>query len=270
MLRLLPGQVIDGFTLVEPLHRGGMALLWRVTHSAHRQPLLMKVPLIAYGEGPGAIVGFEVDQMILPTLSGLHVPRFVAAGDLSELPYIVMEYMTGRSRPLPARADPSEGSPPSARESGRPPRPSLPARDPLPEAGNVMFRESGEAVLIDFGLSRHDRLPDLLAEEFRLPMGTGPYISPEQVPASATTRAAISSRSGYALLSRPARSLRRPGERARPAQAALPRTRPPRALRATSPLAAGVILRCLEVDPDRRYDTRRRSPSISRIQARCG
>lgn len=70
MLRLLPGQVIDGFTLVEPLHRGGMALLWRVTHSAHRQPLLMKVPLIAYGEGPGAIVGFEVEQMILPRLSG--------------------------------------------------------------------------------------------------------------------------------------------------------------------------------------------------------
>jgi len=68
MLRLLPGQVIDGFTLVEPLHRGGMALLWRVTHSAHRQPLLMKVPLIAYGEGPGAIVGFEVEQMILPRL----------------------------------------------------------------------------------------------------------------------------------------------------------------------------------------------------------
>ena len=72
MLRLLPGQVIDGFTLVEPLHRGGMALLWRVTHSDHRQPLLMKVPLIAYGEGPGAIVGFEVEQMILPRLSGPH------------------------------------------------------------------------------------------------------------------------------------------------------------------------------------------------------
>ena len=44
-----------------------------------------------------------------------------------------------------------------------------------------MFREGGEAVLIDFGLSRHDRLPDLLAEQFRLPMGTGPYISPEQI-----------------------------------------------------------------------------------------
>jgi serine/threonine protein kinase len=44
-----------------------------------------------------------------------------------------------------------------------------------------MRRESGEAVLIDFGLSRHDQLPDLLAEEFRLPVGTAPYLSPEQV-----------------------------------------------------------------------------------------
>ena len=42
-----------------------------------------------------------------------------------------------------------------------------------------MFRRA--AVLVDFGLSRHDHLPDLLDEEFTLPMGTGPYISPEQV-----------------------------------------------------------------------------------------
>src|SRR5690606_6692365 len=46
---------------------------------------------------------------------------------------------------------------------------------------NIMFRESGEAVLVDFGLSRHDQLPDLLEEEFTLPMGTAPYMSPEQV-----------------------------------------------------------------------------------------
>src|SRR5208283_4234897 len=46
---------------------------------------------------------------------------------------------------------------------------------------NIMFRKDGTAVLIDLGLARHDRLPDLLAEQFRLPMGTGPYISPEQV-----------------------------------------------------------------------------------------
>jgi hypothetical protein len=35
-------------------------------------------------------------------------------------------------------------------------------------------------VCIDFGLSRHDELPDLLDEEFTIPMGTFPYIAPEQ------------------------------------------------------------------------------------------
>ncbi len=33
--------------------------------------------------------------MILPTLTGPHVPRFVAAGDLSVQPYIVMELIPG-------------------------------------------------------------------------------------------------------------------------------------------------------------------------------
>ena len=46
---------------------------------------------------------------------------------------------------------------------------------------NIMFRPSGEAVLLDFGLSHHDHLPDLLQEEFRLPYGTAPYMAPEQL-----------------------------------------------------------------------------------------
>jgi nucleotide-binding universal stress UspA family protein len=36
-------------------------------------------------------------------------------------------------------------------------------------------------VLIDFGLSRHLQLPDLMQEEFRLPYGTAPYMAPEQL-----------------------------------------------------------------------------------------
>ena len=44
-----------------------------------------------------------------------------------------------------------------------------------------MFRPSGEAVLIDFGLSHHNQLPDLLQEEFRLPYGTAPYMAPERL-----------------------------------------------------------------------------------------
>jgi nucleotide-binding universal stress UspA family protein len=46
---------------------------------------------------------------------------------------------------------------------------------------NVVVRPTGEAVLIDFGLAHHAHYPDLLAEELRHPIGSAPYISPEQV-----------------------------------------------------------------------------------------
>ena len=69
-----------------------MAVIWRVTHPAHDPlPMIMKIPLIAYGEGPGAIVGFEVEQMILPRLKGPQVPRYIAQGGFDGKPYIVME-----------------------------------------------------------------------------------------------------------------------------------------------------------------------------------
>ena len=46
---------------------------------------------------------------------------------------------------------------------------------------SILFRESGEAVLIDYGLSHHNHLPDLLQEEFRVPFGTAPYMAPERL-----------------------------------------------------------------------------------------
>ena len=63
----------------------------------------MKVPRIKGGEDPASIVGFEVEQMILPKLTGVHVPRFIAKGDITRQPYIVMERIAGDS--LRARFD---------------------------------------------------------------------------------------------------------------------------------------------------------------------
>ncbi len=37
------------------------------------------------------IVSFEAEQMIMPRLSGWHVPRFIAANGIAARPYIVME-----------------------------------------------------------------------------------------------------------------------------------------------------------------------------------
>ncbi|MGO9702521.1 MAG: serine/threonine protein kinase, partial [Xanthobacteraceae bacterium] len=94
---LEPGVLLDGFRLEEILHRGGMATLWRVSRADEPMPMLMKVPIITEGEDPAAIVSFEMEQMILPRVSGIHVPKFVAAGDFGVQPYIVMERIPGKT-----------------------------------------------------------------------------------------------------------------------------------------------------------------------------
>lgn len=91
-----PGDIVDGFRLVEPLQSGGMANFWRVSRDGIDMPMMMKLPMLRPGEDPLTIIGYEVEQMILPRLSGPHVPRFVAAGDF-ERPYIVMEFVAGQS-----------------------------------------------------------------------------------------------------------------------------------------------------------------------------
>jgi eukaryotic-like serine/threonine-protein kinase len=68
---VVTGAVIDGFTIGECVHRGGMATLWSATHPRIAIPLLMKIPRVSEGEDPAAIVSFEMEQMILPRLSGL-------------------------------------------------------------------------------------------------------------------------------------------------------------------------------------------------------
>jgi eukaryotic-like serine/threonine-protein kinase len=190
LTRLAVGDVVDGFRIDERLHQGGMATLWRVSRvdggaAADAMPLLMKVPRIKGGEDPASIVGFEAEAMIMPTLSGVHVPRFVAKGDFSERPYIVMERIEGPSlkssfdaAPLPLDEVVETGSR-VAEALHDLHRQQVIHLDIKPS--NVVMRPDGSAVLIDFGLSRHDQLPDLLQEGFRLPLGTGPYMSPEQV-----------------------------------------------------------------------------------------
>ena len=270
---LAPGQIIDGFRIDELAHRGGMATLWRVSRveppavGEPDLPLIMKVPRIKGGDQPATIVGFEVEQMIMPSLAGPHVPRFIAKGDFSRLPYIVMERIDGPS--LRARFDAAPLAIDEVVEIGRKVATALHDLhrqhvihlDLKPS--NIVFRPTadgagGEAVLIDYGLSRHDRLPDLLEEEFQLPMGTSPYMSPEQVrfvrndPRSDLFSLGVMLyhlSTGLRPFGAPAnaRGLRRRLY----ADAIAPRTLRPDC----PPWLQEVILHCLEVRPERRYQT---------------
>ena len=180
-----PGAVVDGFRLEELVHRGGMAALWRVSRPGDTTPMLMKVPRIGEAADPAAIVSFEMELMIMPRLSGVHVPKFIAAGDFSVQPFIVMERIDGQTLlsklselPLPF-AQVAELGAKVARALDDLQRQHVVHLDVKPS--NIIIRRSGEAVLLDYGLAHHDQLPDLMQEEYRVPFGTAPYMSPEQL-----------------------------------------------------------------------------------------
>jgi nucleotide-binding universal stress UspA family protein len=224
--------------------------------------LVMKVPRLGRGESTLGIESFEIEQMILPTLRGPHVPRFVATGDVTATPYIVMERIDGVSLasviakgPQPPEDVARIGA--ALADAVQ----SLHSQDVVhldvkPE--NFMLRPTGEAVLLDFGFARHAHFPDLLGEEQHFAAGSAAYVSPEQLQDDRSD-----SRSDlYALgvlLYELATGEQPFGE---PATLAGMRDRlwrepvPPRAVNpAVPPWLQEVILHCLEHDATARYQS---------------
>ncbi len=194
MKLLNPGHLIDGFEIEACLHAGGMAHVYKVvyaagpdgTRRASEFPMAMKIPRMTAGDGAENIVSFEVELQILSELRGPHVPRFVAAGDLARVPYLVMEYVAGQT--LQQRLDDRQAlSVPDiaglgaamARAAHSLHQQNVCHLDLKP--ANVLIRPDGTVVLLDFGLSCHAHFPDLLAEELRKAVGSPVWISPEQV-----------------------------------------------------------------------------------------
>ena len=185
-----PGVELDGFTVENCIHSGSMAHIYRVRYSRGAPdpgfPMAMKVPRMTPGDGAENIVCFEVEHQILQTVTGSHVPRFVAAGDLHNVPYLVMEYVHGQTLQhwldLPQR--------PAVDEVARLGVAVALAAHSLHEQNtvhldlkpdNVLIKPDGTAVLLDFGLSCNALYPDLLAEQLRKAVGSAAWMAPEQV-----------------------------------------------------------------------------------------
>lgn len=193
-MRLQEGSERDGFVIGPRVHAGAMAELYRVHYDGGRPdpgfPLVMKVPRMGGGEGAENLVGFEVEQQVLQAIEGPHVPRFVAAGDLARLPYLVMEYVEGRTLQSVLDEAAAARTRPDAQQIARWGRAIATAVHGLHQQdvvhqdlkpANVILREDGRCVLIDFGLSWHAHHPDLLAAELRPAIGSPAWMAPEQV-----------------------------------------------------------------------------------------
>ena len=261
-LAVAPGARIDGFVVGECVHAGAMGRLFEVTGRDLGIPMLMKVPRLGGSmDSAEMLIAFETEAMILPRLHGPHVPKFVAAGDVATVAYIVTERVAGAS--LDRRATPAVPGPEVARIGAAiaDALHAIHAQDVVHldlKPDNIVIRADGTAVLLDFALAHHRLLPDLLAQEQRFAAGSAPYISPEQVLGARSDRRSDLFALGVVLYELATGKL----------PFGVPRTmaglrdrlwidpNPPAALvKDIAPSLQEVILRCLEPDPARRYQS---------------
>jgi len=256
-----PGSEIDGFRLGELIHAGSMATIYRLLGSHGPLPLVIKIPRLGPGERAVNVIGFEVCRMVLGALAqSVHHPTLVAYGDVETTPYLVMEFVEGARLndslghgPLPAEEIARLGSA-LALALHDLHRQDVVHLDLKPT--NVLYRASGEAVLIDFGLSHHGHYPDLLAEELHFPVGNWVYMAPEQIfGVRSDPRSDIYALGGMLYeLATGRLPFGRPRSVAALRQRLYRDPLPPRAIAPATPeWLQEIILRCLEVDARERY-----------------
>ena len=177
---------VDGFRLGEVIHIGSMATIYRLMGRDGPLPLVIKIPRLGPGERAVNVIAFEVCRIVLGALpQSPHHPTLVAFGDIETTPYLVVEHIDGirlddwvRRAPIAPQEIARLGST-LALALHDLHRHDVAHLDLKPT--NVLYRATGEAVLIDFGLAHHGHYPDLLAEELRFPIGNWVYMAPEQV-----------------------------------------------------------------------------------------
>jgi eukaryotic-like serine/threonine-protein kinase len=263
--RLHTGGVVGCYSIGECIHNGGTGSIYRVTAPAGNDPgfpIVLKAPYLGRGESAIGIIGLEMEQMILAKLSGPHVPRFVAAGDIRASPYVVMEWIDGRSlaeiisrAPLPP-ADVARTGAALADAIHSIHLQDVVHFDIKPE--NFLLRPTGEAVLLDFGFARHARYPDLLAEEKEFAAGSAAYVSPEQLQHDRSDPRSDLFALGVLLyeLATGAQPFGQPETGAGMRDRLWRRPTPPRALNpAVPPWMQEIVLRCLEPVAAARYQS---------------
>lgn len=174
----------DGYELLSEIGRGGMGVVFRAREQATGDEVAIKVLSRAGFESDKARVRFLRETAILQQLDHPGIVRVRAAGVVEGCPYIAMDLVTGpcladllNDEDRPIEADDALGI---AIEVGRAlayaHSVGVTHRDVKP--GNIVLSETGEPVLLDFGLAHWSEGSTLTMT--RELLGTLAYMAPEQ------------------------------------------------------------------------------------------
>ena len=178
-----PRVLNDRYEVESTLGRGGMAQVYRATDRVLGRPVAVKVLSRKLSGDAKFLTRFRREAQASAGLNHPHVVSVYDTGAHDELHYIVMEYVEGetlgalmaREGPLPPeRAVHIAADVAEALEAAH--RKGLVHRDVKP--GNVMIDPEGRVKVMDFGIAR--AAADDTLTQTGLVLGTAAYLSPEQ------------------------------------------------------------------------------------------
>jgi serine/threonine protein kinase/tetratricopeptide (TPR) repeat protein len=261
-LDLETGMIFGGrYQIIESLGRGGMGRVYRALDTKTREEVAIKLIRPDIAEDHRTLERFLNEIRLTHKISHRNIGKMYHLGEDMGLHYITMEYVPGedlksfvrRSRRLDisttvAIAKQVCGGLSEAHDAG------IIHRDLKP--GNIMIDKEGNAKILDFGIARALDSSGVTAEGSII--GTPEYMSPEQVEGRESDRRSDIYAFGVILFEMVTGRL--PFAADTPFVVAFKQQseRPPKPEEFNPqipPALSAIILRCLEKDPDRRYQT---------------
>jgi tRNA A-37 threonylcarbamoyl transferase component Bud32/DNA-binding NarL/FixJ family response regulator len=175
-------RAIPGYRTLRMIGEGGMAQVYLAERELDGIQLVLKVLDPGLRRDGTFLKRFEREYKLIVSLENEYVARIFDAGFSGELPYIAMEYLSGGT--LAARMHEGMTSLAALRLTSQIAK-ALDAihthdivhRDLKPQ--NIMFRDSGRPVIVDFGLAKDLDSEIELTRQGEV-MATPRYMSPEQ------------------------------------------------------------------------------------------
>jgi serine/threonine protein kinase/nucleotide-binding universal stress UspA family protein len=206
----------DTIYIDKMIAEGAMAKIYRgrLKRNDHEMRVVIKIPKMSIYDDAESVISFQVEASILPYIDGRSAPRFIASAPVTAMPFLAMQEIEGltlsdwakahgKSVASAAQSDltPDSADEPFSRKHTKGTAIAFDAVHRIGinfakalsdlqsvdvvhhdlKPGNMMIGHSALVTLIDFGLAHHPKVPDLLAEESRQPVGSSITLAPEQL-----------------------------------------------------------------------------------------
>jgi Tol biopolymer transport system component len=260
---LSEGAKLGNFEIVELLGHGGMGEVWRARDARLKREVAIKVLPASLARDPDRIARFEREAR---AASALNHPNIVAVYDIGRdngTYWIASELVRGETLRRMIEAGPLPS--PKTIEIAAQVAAGLAAahaaglvhRDLKPD--NIMVTRDGHVKILDFGLAKQRRTTqdstttDLTDEGVVL--GTAGYMSPEQVRGEQADHRSDLFSFGVVLYEMLCGKRAFAGDSSIEVMNAILKEDPPELPASVPPALARIVRRCLEKDPDRRFQS---------------